>query len=243
MSADVTRESGIPYLDERIGGFQTGDNVILEVDIGTPPQSWLRAFLSAALARGDRCVYASFDRSPATIVNGLQGLPKGEFIVLDAFTEGKGRGERVFRDFYEAKRDPTVRVERVDYPHRPAAFHEDLDAAVGAGRGTFIVVDSLTGMQELWGDERRVRAFYTHTCPRLFDTHAIAVWVLNRAVHTVEFRAAIGHIGQVVLGLGSDGPRLQIIRAAGRDASRVGGSVTFHDDGKSLVIPAPRDER
>lgn len=232
MSAEPARASGVAFLDDRIGGFRTGDNVILEVDVGTPPHSWLRAFLSAALARGDRCVYASFDRSPATIMASLDGLPKGDLLLLDAFTEGKGRGERVFREFYDTRRD--ARVERVDYPHRPLAFHEDLEAAVGAGQGSFIVVDSLTGMRELWGGDERVRAFYTHTCPRLFDMRAIAVWVVNRAVHSEEFRAAIGHVGQVVLRLEPEGPRLRVVRAAGRDLSRVDTAVAFVDDGQSL---------
>lgn len=236
MREEAPRESGVPFLDARIEGFRTGDNVILEVDVGTPPHSWLRAFLGAALARGDRCVYASFDRSPATIVSALDGLPRGELLLLDAFTEGKGRGERVFREFYEARREGAVRVERVEYPHRPMAFHEDLDAAVGAGRGSFIVVDSLSGMRELWGGEERVRAFYTHTCPRLFDMRAIAVWVLNHAVHSHEFRAAIGHIGQVVLRLEGDGPRLRVARAAGRDAAHVGHAVAYADDGRSVSL-------
>lgn len=233
MSVGPARPSGVPFLDDRIGGFRTGDNVILEVDVGTPPQPWLRAFLAEALARNDRCLYVSFDRSPATIMASLQGLPKGDLLLLDAFTEGKGRGERVFREFYDTKGD--ARVERVDYPHRPLAFHEDLDAAVGAGHGSFIVVDSLTGMRELWGGDERVRAFYTHTCPRLFDTRAIAVWVMNRAVHSEEFRAAVGHVAQVVLRLEPDGPRLRVVRAAGRDASRMDTAVAYVDDGLSLA--------
>ena len=218
--ADGTLPTGVEALDEAIGGFRTGDNVILEVEVGTPPHGLLHAFMRAALARGERVVYVSFDRSPATIVESLADLPKGELVVLDAFTEGKGRGERVFRAFYDARADarPAAGPEvlRIDFPQRPLAFHEDFDAAMGTGRGSFIVVDSLTGMQELWGSEERVRAFYTHSCPRLFDTRALAVWVMERAVHSDEFRAGIGHVAQVVLRLHAEGPVLRVARALGR---------------------------
>lgn len=222
---ETRHSTGVPFLDERIEGFGTGDNVILEVDVGTPPLPFLRAFLRAALARGERVVYVSFDRSPATIMESLAGLPRGELVLLDAFTEGKGRGEKVFRSFYDGKE--ATSVVKVDFPHRPLAFHDEFDAAMGAGRGSFLVVDSLTGMQELWGSEERVRAFYTHTCPRLFDTRAIAVWVLHRAVHSETFRAAIGHIGQVVLRFDAEGPTVTVVRAAGRKPSAAGAIVRY----------------
>lgn len=234
MMRDVTTPTGVPFLDERIGGFRTGDNVILEVEVGTPPQSFLRAFLRAALTRGERVVYVAFDRSPATLVDSFADLPEGDFVLLDAFTEGKGRGERVFRSFYEQRTPARRRVLRVDHPHRPLAFHEDFDAAMGEGRGSFLVVDSLTGMQELWRSEERVRAFYTHSCPRLFDTRAIAVWVLNRAVHSNEFRAGIGHVGQVVLALDPEGPRLHVRRSVGRNAERTGEAIPYVDDGDAI---------
>ncbi|HWH08512.1 MAG TPA: hypothetical protein VNX21_04875 [Candidatus Thermoplasmatota archaeon] len=220
--AETTVSTGVALLDEVMEGFQTGDNVILEVDVATPPQPFLHAFMAAALARGERVVYVSFDRSPATIVESLASLPRGDLVVLDAFTEGKGRGERVFRAFYESRPPARREVVRIDFPRRPLAFHEDFDAAMGSGRGSFIVVDSLTGMQELWESEERVRAFYTHSCPRLFDTRAIAVWVLSRAVHSEEFRAGIGHVAQVVLRLEGDGPSLRVLRALGRKHSGEG---------------------
>lgn len=232
--SDRPFSTGVKMLDERIQGFRTGDNVILEVDVGTPPHAFLHAFMRSALARGERVVYVSFDRSPATIAESLVDLPKGEVVLLDAFTEGKGRGERVFRGFYENKGSQPVNAVRVLYPHRPLAFHEDFDAAMGEGRGSFIVVDSLTGMRELWGSEDRVRAFYTHTCPRLFDTRAVAVWVVNRAVHSEEFRAAIGHIGQVVVRLEAEGPRMRVVRAAARGALRVCEAAAYADDGKTI---------
>lgn len=232
MAEPAAAPTGVPLLDERLGGFLTGDNVILDVEVGTPARTFLLAFMRAALARGERVVYVSFDRSPATIVASLSSLPAGDIVVLDAFTEGKGRGERVFRSFYEGRERVGRDVLRVDHPHRPLAFHEDFDLAVRSGRGTFIVVDSLTGMQELWGSEERVRAFYTHTCPRLFDTQAIAVWVVERAVHSEQFRAGIGHVAQVVLRFDAEGPSLRVVRALGRTAD--GSPALYADTGDAV---------
>lgn len=243
----MTREpfvpTGVPLLDERVEGFCVGDNVILEVDVGTPPRSFLHAFMSAALARGERVVYVSFDHSPATVVESLAGLPQGELVVLDAFTEGKGRGEGVFRAYYERASAPTRQVLKVDYPQRPLAFHEDFDAAMGSGRGSFCVLDSLTGMQELWRSEERVRAFYTHTCPRLFDTRAIAVWVVNHAVHSEQFRAGIGQIAQVVLRLDAEGPTLRVVRAAGRRGPPSQEGIGYVDDGERIRAAKGRKPR
>lgn len=229
MTHDAPLPTGIAFLDERIRGFRTGDNVILDVEVATPPQAFLHAFMRAALSRGERVVYVSFDRSPATITDSLASLPEGDLVVLDAFTEGKGRGEEVFRRFYQGRRPREV--VKVDFPQRPLAFHEDFDAATASGRGSFIVVDSLTGMQELWRSEERVRAFYTHTCPRLFDAQAIAVWVMNRAVHSGVFRANIGHVAQVVLRLEADGPALRVERALGRHADGANDAIRYVEAG------------
>lgn len=224
--------TGLAFLDERLGGFHVGDNVIVEAEVGAPPNAFVRAFMAAALGRGERVVYASFDRSPATLAESLAALPRGDLVVLDAFTEGKGRGEDVFRAFYERARPESPRVVKVDYPARPLAFHEDFDAAMAPGRGTFCVVDSLTGMQELWRSEERVRAFYTHTCPRLFDTRAIAVWVLVPGVHSPGFRASIGHVGQVLLRLEAEGPTLRIVRALGRPSAA--GAVAYEETAEGI---------
>lgn len=232
MTDNAHLPSGVPFLDERIEGFRIGDNVILEVDVATPPRSFLHAFMGAALERGERVVYVSFDHSPATTIEALSELPQGDLVLLDAFTEGKGRGEAVFRAYYDKPAPSARRVLKVDYPQRPLAFHEDFDAAMGSGRGSFCVVDSLTGMQELWRSEERVRSFYTHSCPRLFDTRAIAVWVVNRAVHSPQFLAGIGHIAQVVLRLEAEGPALRVVRAAGRGRAPDAEPVAYLDGAK-----------
>ena len=63
------------------------------------------------------------------------------------------------------------------------------------------IFESLTGMQELWGSEDRLLAFYSHSCPRLYDLNTIAYWVLEKNAHSSRFRAQINQIAQVAIEL------------------------------------------
>ncbi|HWG90379.1 MAG TPA: ATPase domain-containing protein [Candidatus Thermoplasmatota archaeon] len=224
---DSLLPTGIPDLDGLLGGFRIGDNVILQAQVGTPPQAFVRAFLTEALRRGDRAFFVSFDHSPATVLQSLEGLPAGDFTLVDCFTHGKGRSEDVFVRFYERAHPPGVRVVRVEMPQHPSQFHEAFDRLTRGDSRDCIVVDSLTGMAELWRSEDRVREFYTHTCPRLFDTRALAIWVAAEAVHSEAFRAHVGHIAQVVLRLDRRGAETTLLveRAVGRNNP---GTYTLH---------------
>lgn len=209
--------TGVEGLDEIIGGYQVGDNVIVEVDVATPPHLFVEAALGAAIEQGQQAFYVSFDRSPATVTERLDEAVEGEVTVADAFTHGKGRGEEVFDRFYEAENVPGgFEARAIERPDEPSRFHHAFDE-LGDSEGGFFVVESLTGMAELWGEER-AREFYTHTCPRLFDTGAIALWVLNRGVHTEGFRSSIGHTSQVIVRLGREDGQgvLSVERAEGR---------------------------
>jgi KaiC/GvpD/RAD55 family RecA-like ATPase len=249
MPHEALLSTGIPDLDALMGGFRVGDNVILQVDVGTPPRAFTLAFLREALARAERVVYVSFDHSPATVLDSVRDLPEGDLTVLDCFTHGKGRSESVFLDFYRradasegAPRRP--RVVPVLSPWKASYFHEVFDEVTGAaGAPSTILVDSLTGMTELWHDEARVREFYTHTCPRLFDTRAIAVWLLNTRVHSEPFRAAIGGIAQVVITLArpEEEATLRVERAVGRNLAGMHRPRVYAEDarGVRLVDPKP----
>lgn len=219
--------TGVSTLDTNLGGFLLGDNVLLETDVATPSTPFLSAFLAGAIRRGDGAVYVSFDHSPRTILSRLEGLPSG-ITILDAFTHGKGRSESVFTDFYEGQA-PERKIIELPYPGRPKHFHEAFDAQASGAERTFLIVDSLTGMQELWGNEDQVRAFYTHTCPRLFDTRAVAVWTLAKRVHTEAFLATIGNIAQVVIELQRtiETPTFTIRRAAERPDAAIEKAVAY----------------
>lgn len=226
MSDDLL-PTGVPALDAQMGGFLLGDNVLLETDVSTPAVPFLRAFLREALRRGDGAAYISFDHSPRTILKRLEGLPSG-ITILDAFTHGKGRSEPVFADFYNGPA-PERQVVELHYPARVSYFHDEFDNHASGSERTFLVVDSLTGMQELWGREEQVRAFYTHTCPRLFDTRAVAVWTLAKKVHSEAFLATIGNIAQVVVELQrtSQNPTFTVRRASERPDAAIETPVAY----------------
>jgi len=50
--------------------------------------------------------------------------------------------------------------------------------------GSFYIFTSLTGMSELWKDERAVLDFFTFTCPKLYDLNTLAFWVYERDAHS-----------------------------------------------------------
>lgn len=218
MATKPPLSTGVEGLDALIGGYHIGDNVIVQVDVATPPHAFLEAALASALERGEDAFYVAFDRSPATVSSRLANGPTGNLTLVDCFTHGKGRSEQVFDRFYEEPTEPDwMEVIPIDKPDRPAHFHDAFDQLGSIDTSDFFIVDSLSGMAELWG-EARVQEFYTHTCPRLFDTGAIALWVLHREVHSEAFRAAIGHTAQVFLELERENGRatLRVQRAEGR---------------------------
>ena len=87
-------------------------------------------------------------------------------------------------------------------PQKPYYFHRIFDQiSKEKGKYSNYIVDSVTGMLELWKDENSIQDFYTHTCPLLFDMKTIAIWVLDKHVHSQSFKANLEHIGQVVIDL------------------------------------------
>lgn len=69
--------------------------------------------------------------------------------------------------------------------------------------GSFYIFDSLTGLYELWKDEKKVIDFFAFTCPKLYDLNTLAYWAFERDAHSREFVASIMHITQIVFGLSS----------------------------------------
>jgi transcriptional regulator with XRE-family HTH domain len=69
------------------------------------------------------------------------------------------------------------------------------------GAGVRYIFDSLTGMQDIWGDENVTYKFFTYSCPRLYDLQTVAYWVLEKEAHTPSFKANLRHITQVAIEL------------------------------------------
>jgi transcriptional regulator with XRE-family HTH domain len=93
-----------------------------------------------------------------------------------------------------------MNVIRVDSPADVFQFREVLnDIEEKKGAGTRYIFDSVTGMQDLWGDEVKTYRFFTYSCPRLYDLDTIAYWILEKEVHTSSFKANLEHITQVAI--------------------------------------------
>ncbi len=198
--------SGIAYLDRLLGGFQPGDNVVWVADAGTSLIAFIGAFLNVARGEPDgTIVYVNSNYAPQTIYRRFsEGLPRGGFVHVDAFTFGKGKGDEIFREHYSqgAAGRPGYESVCIQTPSDREAFDRTLASLEEKyGENARYVFDSLTGLSELWGGERAVQEFFTHHCPKLYELQAVACWILEREAHSRSFLANLSHITQVVIQL------------------------------------------
>jgi len=216
-----TITTGIGHLDELLRGLIVGENVVWETDSGSRHDVFIGSFVRAALANGQTVVYVSFNRSPATMQQALgEFWGNKRFLLIDCFTSGKGKDDRIFRSFYDKRKpDAAGRIRRIENPGDAETFVQEMNRIEDeCGEGPRYVFDSLTGMQDLWGDETRAYKYFTYTCPRLYDLKTIAYWIIEREAHTRSFCANIRHVTQVVIGLARHKGlnSLQIVKADGR---------------------------
>jgi transcriptional regulator with XRE-family HTH domain len=130
---------------------------------------------------------------------GAIGAPE-HFTLIDCFTAGKGKNDNTFVKFYE-KANPAT-VVKIEDPRDIDRFTTTLNAIEDKlPPGARYVFDSLTGMQDLWGDENETHRFFTYMCPRLYDLGTVAYWILEKEAHSPRFKANLRHITQVVLDL------------------------------------------
>lgn len=193
--------SGINGLDGLIDSLYIGDNVIWEVDAGTSHELFIRSFIKKSLEDSQKVIYISFNRSPQSIINELSTFIRPEhFIFVDCFTAGKGRNDPEFLKFYNQPSEFT-RI-RIEDPKNIDQFTSALNSLEDSMLpGVRYVFDSLTGMQNLWGNENDTYQFFTYMCPRLFDLETVAYWVLEKEAHSHKFKANLRHITQVVFDL------------------------------------------
>ena len=236
--------SGIADLDKLIDSLYVGDNVVWEVEAGTAPEIFILNFLRQSLSEDHHVIYVSFNQSPHTILQKIgETGPKGTFVLLDCFTSGKGKNDRAFTKFYENNRDP--RVIRVEDPRNIEQFTTLLasleDSSESGGRYVF---DSLTGMQDLWGDENRTYKFFTYICPLLYDLGTVAYWVLEKDAHSQKFKANLRHITQVVLELYKRKEKLWIkaLKLEGRPNREAFKPHAYEIDAETVVITSVKKE-
>jgi transcriptional regulator with XRE-family HTH domain/KaiC/GvpD/RAD55 family RecA-like ATPase len=213
--------SGIGYLDHLLGFLKTGDNVIWEVEAGTYIEIFLQRFIEHNSKNGYKVVYVSFNVSPSTLTKRLNYLPNlDNLTILDCFTSGKGNNDPLFTQFYEKDKEGFKgSVVKVENPKDLSQFRVALDRVeIEKGAGVRYIFDSLTGMQDIWGDENVTYKFFTYSCPRLYDLKTVAYWVLEKEAHTPSFKANLRHITQVAIELEKQSGDLffKVIKIEGR---------------------------
>lgn len=196
--------SGIPELDRLLNGLFIGDNVIWYDDAGSLAYPFCMKFIQASHQQGKPIVYVSFDRSPKNLIQTLGPLAKNpQLTILDCFTNGKGDKAAVFNKFYEKDGAQwPYQVIRVTEPWKPDAVFEAIDGLYCNLSGDVrFVMESLTGMQDLWEGEDQILKFYSHSCPKLYEMDTIAYWIVERNAHSGRLRAHINQIAQVAVDL------------------------------------------
>jgi DNA-binding XRE family transcriptional regulator len=198
--------SGIEYLDNIMGGILLGDNVVWVLEPGTYFDYFLEFFLTAKDSSVFQNIFISFDFPPQKIYSRYKDyFDKGEFILIDAFTFGKGKGDTFFLSFYENElvKSGQVRIHCVKNVIEHSQFvktFQKIQEEFKEGSLCKYVFESLTGMQELWGEKDTLH-FFTYTCPKLFELKALAYWPLAKGAHSDAFLANISHITQLVVSL------------------------------------------
>ncbi|MEW6162433.1 MAG: helix-turn-helix domain-containing protein [Nitrospirota bacterium] len=235
--------SGIYDLDNLIDLLYAGDNVVWEVEAGTSYEIFVHNFIHQSLNEKQNVIYVSFNKSPQSILQRIGEVPCYEsFILLDCFTSGKGKNDRAFMKFYENY--PDNRVTKVDKPGDVAHFTTVLNSIEDRFPASKYIFDSLTGMQDLWGDESSTYKFFTYICPRLYDLGTVAYWILEKEAHSQAFKANLRHITQVVLEVYKRKDKLYIkaMKLEGRHNREAFKPHLYEIDSKKISIKPVRKE-
>lgn len=236
--------SGVKSLDNLIDSLYIGDNVVWEVDSGTLYSKFVNNFIKQSSKDSQKIIYISFNRSPQSILNSVRNsLVLEHFVLIDCFTAGKGKNDKTFVRFYEDQTD--FNIVRIDNPRNIEQFSETLNSIEDSfPPGAKYIFDSLTGMQDLWGDENSTYKFFTYMCPRLYDLDTVAYWILEKDAHSQKFKANLRHITQVVLELYKRKDMLYIkaLKLEGRSNREAFKPHLYEMDGSDITITSSGKE-
>ena len=236
--------SGIHDLDGLIDSFYKGDNVVLEVDSGASYNIFVQNFIRQSFDDSQKIIYVSFNRSPQSIISSISDfLDTRFFILIDCFTSGKGNNDKTFVRFYDKPND--INVVRIEDPKDIEKFTQQLNSIEDSfPPGARYVFDSLTGMQDLWGDENNTYRFFTYMCPRLYDLDTVAYWILDKEAHSQKFKANLRHITQVVFDIYRKREMLYVkaIKLDGRHNRDAFKPHLFEIEGRNITIKSQKKE-
>jgi len=240
--------SGLHELDTLLGDLYIGDNVLWYDDMGSFSAAFSHCFIRETLAQKKPLIYVTFDRSPKNVVSFLGTLAESQNLtILDCFTNGKGDSSEVFNKFYE--KDGALWPYKVIKVNNPTSAAHVAEAMYGvhsnlAGDVHFII-DSLTGMQSLWGGEEQVIEFYVKTCPRLYELDTIAYWLVEKGAHSSRLKANINKIAQVVIDLSvrRGNAALKILKAEKRSSQYINEHHCYSCEGSTIIFESQRSEK
>ncbi len=225
--------TGMKYLDKLIGGIRLGDNIVWQISNAVPVEYFIKKFFDKSNDFQNLVIYINFNYSPHTICKRFSEIfTTFNFLLIDAFTHGKGNSDPVFLDFYHNEQDFDLnKIICIDEPRDIKQFLSVMNKIQNEHRdGSFYVFDSLTGMNELWKDERAILDLFAFTCPKLYEMNTIAYWILEQEAHSKEFIAGLTHITQIVLSLyntNSDYYALKIHKLEDRPSTSLSTPHTF----------------
>ena len=234
--------SGNHQLDTLLGGgIIIGDNVVWYDDTGSLASVFCLNLLKISMEQKKALIYVNFDHSPKSILEKLGSLADYNLLtILDCFTSGKGQKSDIFEIFYTHKTErPACRIVRVDEPHHPdhvASVFYGLQKTMSDD--VRFVFDSLTGMQELWGDEEQILKFYSHSCPRLYELNTIAYWIIERDAHSARLKAHLNKITQVAIDLSLKRGKssLSVLKADKRDLDLLNKPIDYWNKGPHITF-------
>ena len=238
--------TGIKDLDSLIDSAHIGDNMVWETEAGTSEDIFIQNFITESLEENRDVIYASFNRSPQSILLHMNIQKNAEKLtILDCFTTGKGKSDRAFLKFYETEHPNFANIIKVNRPGDISFFGETLNTIQDSlPEGARYIFDSLTGMQDLWGDENSTYKFFTYMCPRLYDLGTVAYWMLEKEAHSQSFKANLRHITQVVLELYKKREKLYLkaLKLEGRTSREAFKQHSYEiEDNSIFIVPAKKE--
>jgi len=238
--------TGIKDLDSLIDSAHIGDNMVWETEAGTSEDIFIQNFITESLEENRDVIYASFNRSPQSILLHMNIQKNAEKLtILDCFTSGKGKSDRAFLKFYETEHPNFPNIIKVNRPGDISFISETLNAIQDRlPEGARYIFDSLTGMQDLWGDENSTYKFFTYMCPRLYDLGTVAYWMLEKEAHSQAFKANLRHITQVVLELYKKREKLYLkaLKLEGRTSREAFKPHSYEiEDNSIFIVPAKKE--
>jgi transcriptional regulator with XRE-family HTH domain/KaiC/GvpD/RAD55 family RecA-like ATPase len=237
----VRVSSGVGQLDQLLGGLFIGDNVVWYDEAGSLASAFSFNFIQESQARKKPLIYITFDRSPKTIIEELGPFAESQYLtILDCFTHGQGDGSAVFSKFYEKDGAQWPhQIIKVTEPWKPQQVSESIYSLHGTLQGDVrFVFETLTGMQNLWGNEEAVLKFYSRSCPRLYELDTIAYWIMEKGAHSDRLKAHINQVAQVAIDLAVRRGRsaMTILKADKRSPGTLNTPVNFWQEGMEITF-------